>query len=67
VDGGRPLERSFDLIIFLLLGAEIPLQRIKAHEISHLGRANPAFLAWASQYEVGRLAGSDLKQLPGTL
>jgi hypothetical protein len=54
---GAELEDSFDLVIFLSLPTELRLQRIEAREISLFGGADPAFLAWAAQYEEGQLPG----------
>jgi len=39
------------------LPTELRLQRIEAREISLFGGADPTFLAWAAQYEEGRLPG----------
>ena len=52
---GAQLEDSFDLVIFLSLPTELRLQRIEAREISLFGGADPVFLAWAAQYEEGKL------------
>ncbi|WP_350282281.1 hypothetical protein [Nitrosomonas sp.] len=49
------LEDSFDLVIFLSLSLNLRLQRIEAQEIVLFGDANPAFLAWAAQYDKGKL------------
>lgn len=54
---GSELEDSFDLVIFLSLPTELRLQRIEAREISLFGGADAAFLAWAAQYEEGKLPG----------
>lgn len=54
---GAELEDGFDLVIFLSLPTPLRLQRIEARETALFGGANPAFLAWAAQYDEGRLAG----------
>lgn len=54
---GAELEDSFDLVIFLSLPTELRLQRIEVREAVLFGAANPAFLAWAAQYEDGKLPG----------
>jgi adenylate kinase family enzyme len=54
---GEELESSFDLAIFLSLPTELRLKRIVAREMSLFGRADPAFLEWAAQYDEGRLPG----------
>ncbi len=54
---GSQLEESFDLVIFLALPTALRLERIEAREKSLFGSANPEFLAWAAQYDEGRLPG----------
>ena len=54
---GSELEDAFDMVIFLSLPTELRLQRIEARELSLFGRADPAFMAWAAQYEKGELPG----------
>lgn len=54
---GAKLENSFDLVVFLSLPTTLRLQRIQAREIALFGGARPAFLAWAAQYDEGRLPG----------
>ena len=54
---GEQLEDAFDLVVFLSLPTALRMQRIEAREIARFGRADPAFLAWAEQYEEGRLSG----------
>lgn len=54
---GAELENSFDLVIFLSLATDLRLQRIQARELARFGGANPAFVAWAAQYDEGRLPG----------
>ncbi|MFC1891954.1 AAA family ATPase, partial [Thermodesulfobacteriota bacterium] len=48
---GVELEDSFDLIVFLYLETSIRLKRLKIREEKELGRANPEFLQWASEYD----------------
>ena len=54
---GSDLEDSFDLVVFLAVPTALRLQRIEAREKSLFGSANPEFLAWAAQYDEGRLPG----------
>jgi adenylate kinase family enzyme len=54
---GQSLEDAFDLVVFLSLPTALRLERIEAREIARFGAANPAFLAWAGQYEEGDMAG----------
>jgi hypothetical protein len=57
---GAELEDSFDLIVFLYLDAAVRLQRLKAREVERFGRADPAFLEWAAQYDDGPPEGRSL-------
>src|SRR5690606_15292068 len=54
---GSALEDAFDLVVFLVLPTPVRLQRIEAREQSLFGGANPEFLAWAAQYDEGKLPG----------
>lgn len=54
---GDELEDAFDLVIFLSLPTALRLERIRARELAWFGHADPAFLAWAGQYEQGSLPG----------
>ena len=54
---GAELENSFDLVIFLSLPTALRLKRIEVREITLFGSADPAFLAWAGQYEQGLMPG----------
>jgi adenylate kinase family enzyme len=57
VDWGAELEDSFGLIVFLTVPAAIRVARLRVREAQLLGHADPAFLAWAAQYDEGRLEG----------
>jgi hypothetical protein len=57
---GAELEDAFDLIVFLYLEADIRVERLRAREIERLGHADPAFLAWAAQYDEGPPEGRSL-------
>jgi adenylate kinase family enzyme len=57
VDWGAELEDSFSLVVFLTLPAAVRVERLRAREMQQLGRADPAFLDWAAQYDEGRLEG----------
>jgi adenylate kinase family enzyme len=54
---GVELEDSFTLIVFLTVPAEIRVARLLERETRWFGRADPAFLAWAAQYDHGTLDG----------
>jgi len=54
---GVELEDSFSLIVFLTVPAEIRVARLQERETQRSGRADPAFLAWAAQYDQGTLEG----------
>lgn len=57
---GHELEDSFDLIVFLCLDASIRLRRLEIREKEELGRADPEFMEWASQYDNGTSVGRSL-------
>jgi adenylate kinase family enzyme len=59
---GAELEDSFSLIVFLTVPAEIRVARLKEREIQRFGRVDPAFLAWASQYDAGTVEGRSLSK-----
>lgn len=54
---GAEVEDRFDLIVFLYLPARIRLQRLARRDLARLGHVNPAFMAWAAQYDQGTLGG----------
>jgi adenylate kinase family enzyme len=54
---GKGLEDSFSLIVFLTLDAEIRVARLRAREMERMGEADEPFLAWAAQYDDGRMLG----------
>jgi hypothetical protein len=54
---GAELEDSFSLIVFLTVAAEIRVPRLREREIQRFGLVDPAFLAWAAQYDEGTLEG----------
>lgn len=57
---GAAIEDMFDLIVFLYLATEIRIDRLRQREIERFGRANPAFLDWAAQYDDGPPEGRSL-------
>lgn len=57
---GDALEDGFSHIVFLRLAAEIRVARLRERETRLLGHADPEFLAWAAQYDEGRLPGRSL-------
>lgn len=60
VGWGAPVEDAFDLIVFLQLDAAIRVERLRQREVARLGHADPAFLAWAAQYDEGPPEGRSL-------
>jgi hypothetical protein len=50
----------FDADDYYWLPAEIRVTRLRDREMRRFGRVDPAFLAWAGQYEVGKLDGRSL-------
>jgi hypothetical protein len=60
VGWGPDIEDAFDLIVFLYLPASIRIERLRAREVDRLGMADPAFLAWAAQYDEGPPEGRSL-------
>jgi adenylate kinase family enzyme len=59
---GAELEESLSLVVFLTVPAEIRVARLSERELSRFGRVDPAFLAWAAQYDEGRLDGRSLQR-----
>jgi adenylate kinase family enzyme len=57
---GAEIEDAFDLIVFLYLAADLRVARLREREIARLGQADPAFLAWAAQYDDGPPEGRSL-------
>ena len=62
VNWGLELEDSLSLIVFLTVPAEIRVARLTEREMQRFGRADPAFLAWAAQYDEGTLEGRSLSR-----
>jgi adenylate kinase family enzyme len=60
VNWGMELEDSFSLIVFLLVPAEARVDRLRKRETALFGVVNPEFVAWAAQYDEGRLPGRSL-------
>jgi GNAT superfamily N-acetyltransferase len=60
VGWGAALEDRFDLVVFLTLDAALRVERLRQRETARLGHADPAFLAWAAQYDEGPVAGRSL-------
>lgn len=62
IDWGQELEHAFDLIVFLYIPTELRLARLKVREERRFGKADPAFLAWAAQYDAGTAEGRSLER-----
>ena len=59
---GVELEDSFSLIVFLTVPAQIRVTRLREREMRRFGSVDPAFLAWAAQYDEGTLEGRSLSK-----
>ena len=53
MEWGKIIEESFDLIAFLYLDTSIRVDRLKVREKANLGRVDPEFIRWASEYDTG--------------
>ncbi len=53
MEWGDELENSFDLIAFLYLDTSIRISRLEIREKTNLGRVDPEFINWASEYDTG--------------
>ena len=60
VGWGEGVEDAFDLIVFLYVPSELRLTRLRQREVLRYGRADPAFLQWASEYDQGPPVGRSL-------
>lgn len=56
------LEESLSLIVFLTVPAQTRVARLREREIRRFGRVDPAFLAWAAQYDEGPPEGRSLSK-----
>jgi adenylate kinase family enzyme len=50
------LDETFDLIIFLLLPANIRMERLRHREIERHGKIDEEFIAWAARYDDGDMS-----------
>lgn len=57
---GTEIEDAFDRVVFLYVDTVLRLERLRAREILLFGKANPAFLEWAAQYDDGPPEGRSL-------
>jgi len=57
MEWGRPIENSFSLVVFLFVPAAVRVERLRRRELERYGKASEEFLAWALQYDEGRLPG----------
>ncbi|RQP25049.1 AAA family ATPase [Piscinibacter terrae] len=57
---GQSLEDTFDLIVFLHVDTATRVQRLIDRETARFGRADPAFIEWAAQYDDGPPEGRSL-------
>jgi hypothetical protein len=60
MEWGSRLEDAFDLIVFLRVPTALRLDRLVRRELQRYGKADPAFLRWASRYEEGPPLGRSL-------
>jgi adenylate kinase family enzyme len=54
---GLELEDSLSLIVFLIVPTDIRVARLQTREMRLYGRVDPEFLAWAAQYDEGKMSG----------
>lgn len=57
---GWGVDALFDLVVFLYVEPAVRLRRLQAREAACFGRPDPAFLAWAAQYDEGPPQGRSL-------
>jgi uridine kinase len=57
---GVEIEDAFDFVVFLYVDTALRLGRLREREIQRFGKANPAFLDWAAQYDEGPSEGRSL-------
>lgn len=57
---GWGVEALLDAVVFLYVEPSVRLQRLQAREVARFGAADPAFLAWAAQYDDGPPQGRSL-------
>jgi uridine kinase len=57
---GAAIEDAFDLIVFLYLPAGLRVERLRRRDLDRYGNVDPAFLAWAAQYDEGPSEGRSL-------
>jgi adenylate kinase family enzyme len=54
---GLELENSLSLIVFLTVPTAVRITRLEMREVRLYGRVEPEFLAWAAQYDEGKMSG----------
>ena len=54
---GVELEDSLSLIVFLTVPTAVRIARLEMREMRLYGRVDPEFLAWAAQYDEGKMSG----------
>lgn len=57
---GQEVEDAFDLIVFLYVPVDLRIARLQKREVRRYGKADPAFLQWASEYDEGPPIGRSL-------
>lgn len=57
---GIEIEDAFDFVVFLYVDTALRLERLRERELQRFGKANPAFLDWAAQYDEGPPEGRSL-------
>jgi uridine kinase len=57
---GWGVDALFDLVVFLYVEAAVRVRRLQAREVERFGKADPAFLEWAAQYDEGSAEGRSL-------
>ena len=54
---GLELEDSLSLIVFLTVPADVRIARLETREMKLYGQVDREFLAWAAQYDEGKMSG----------
>ena len=54
---GLELEDSLSLIVFLTVPSALRIARLEAREMRLYGKVDQEFLAWAAQYDDGKMSG----------
>lgn len=59
-DLGAEVEDAFGLIVLLQVPVEVRVPRLRERELARFGKVDEEFIAWAAQYDEGKLDGRSL-------